>query len=171
MWGKMALRCWIKSEEAKEGRVGVGVGWEKRTGEEDEQRILLETGGLAARLTPRLWLSSKMEDLFPHTMADMFRYHSAPLLSLLSLPPLLSHSPFLFNLNLIQFPSLYKRIWRKRQREMVNKLGQKSSNSINLLSWLNEQEKRNNLRRWVVRSGEGPIRWRHVGGEFVNWGI
>lgn len=41
-------------------------GGENRTGEEEEQRILLETGGdVAAKL-------SSKKDLFPHRIADMF---------------------------------------------------------------------------------------------------
>lgn len=103
MWGKMALRCWIEWTEEGEGKEEwLGLGGEKRTGEEEEQRILLDTGGFAARLR----LSSNMDDLFPHTMADMFRCSSAlcvslqplppPLLSLLSLPHLLFHAPFSF---------------------------------------------------------------------------
>ena len=42
------------------------LGGENRTGEEEEQRILLEAGGDEAGR------SSNMDDLFPHTMADMF---------------------------------------------------------------------------------------------------
>lgn len=42
----------------------VGLGGENRTGDEEDQRILLDTGGDDGR-------SSKMDDLFPHTMADM----------------------------------------------------------------------------------------------------
>lgn len=102
MWGKIALRCWIEWMEEGEGKEEwLGLGGEKRTGEEEEQRILLDAGGLAARLK----LSSNMDDLFPHTMADMFRCSSAlcvshqplppPLLSLLSLHHLLLHAPFL----------------------------------------------------------------------------
>lgn len=50
----------------------VVLGGENRTGEEEEQRILLETGGDDEAGEGR---SSKMFDLFPHKMADMFRSH------------------------------------------------------------------------------------------------
>jgi len=45
----------------------VGLGGEKLTGDEEEQRILLDDtlGGDEGR-------SSKKDDLFPHTTADMF---------------------------------------------------------------------------------------------------
>ena len=86
------MRWWIKSKEVEEEeRVVVAVvGGEKRTGEEEEQRILLETGGLI--------LSSKMEDLFPHTMADMFRSLLLYSLSLFSIshPFSLIHRLFSF---------------------------------------------------------------------------
>ena len=90
------MRWWIKSKEEEAERAVVVAVWggEKRTGEEEEQRILLETGGLR--------LSSKMEDLFPHTMADMFR---SLLLSTLS-PSSLSPTPSLsFTESLLFFTS------------------------------------------------------------------
>lgn len=43
------------------------LGGEKRTGEEEEQRILLETGGLVT-------VNSSKKDLFPHTMADIVSF-------------------------------------------------------------------------------------------------
>lgn len=81
MSGNKAL-SWSMSSDWEEGRLGEVLGGENRTGEEEEQRILLETGGVDAGR------SSKMFDLFPHTMADMFRSTR-----LLSLRPILRFRP------------------------------------------------------------------------------
>lgn len=82
MSGKMDLRWSIKCEA---NDVRAGVGGEKRTGEE-EKRILLdeeETGGDDEGSE----FSSNIDDLFPHTMADMFCL-SLSLFGLLFLHPL-----------------------------------------------------------------------------------
>ena len=75
MSGKRAER-WSRAEKCDEkddklngdweedGDPAVGLGGENRTGDEEEQRILLATGGDDGR-------SSKKDDLFPHTIADM----------------------------------------------------------------------------------------------------
>lgn len=60
-----------KDEEEKEKDV-CGLGGEKRTGEEEEQRILLVTGGLVT-------VNSSKQDLFPHTMADIVSSSSSDL--------------------------------------------------------------------------------------------
>ena len=72
--GKMAASCSIKVEEdeEEEPKLNEGglearvfdLGGEKRTGEEEEQRILFDTGGLVT-------VSSSKKDLFPHTIADI----------------------------------------------------------------------------------------------------
>ena len=95
------MRWWIKSKEVEEEeRVVVAVvGGEKRTGEEEEQRILLETGGLI--------LSSKMEDLFPHTMADMFRSLLLYSLSLFSISHPFSLIHRLFSFFHLNPPQIY----------------------------------------------------------------
>ena len=71
----MAASCSIKDDEkeAEEEKklTGAGLearvfdlGGEKRTGEEEEQRILFDTGGLET-------VNSSKKDLFPHTIADI----------------------------------------------------------------------------------------------------
>jgi hypothetical protein len=59
---------WDEKDDVKlNGEAVVGLGGENRTGDEEEQRILLDDtlGGDEGR-------SSKKDDLFPHTTADMF---------------------------------------------------------------------------------------------------
>lgn len=59
---------WDEKDDVKlNGEAMVGLGGENRTGDEEEQRILLDDtlGGDEGR-------SSKKDDLFPHTTADMF---------------------------------------------------------------------------------------------------
>lgn len=59
---------WDEKDDVKlNGEAVVGLGGEKLTGDEEEQRILLDDtlGGDEGR-------SSKKDDLFPHTTADMF---------------------------------------------------------------------------------------------------
>lgn len=69
MSGKRATRWSIAEFEDKQLDAAALGGEKVRPGdEEDEQRILLETGGDEGD-------SSKMFDLFPHTTADMFRYN------------------------------------------------------------------------------------------------
>lgn len=75
MSGKRAERRsradeWDENDDVKlNGEAAAGLGGENRTGDEDEQRILLDDdtalGGDDGR-------SSKKDDLFPHTTADMF---------------------------------------------------------------------------------------------------
>lgn len=53
IWGKVAMR-WSSNKNGD---------WPKRTGEEEEQRIRFEEDGDG--------ISSKIDDLFPHTIADI----------------------------------------------------------------------------------------------------
>jgi len=72
--GKMAASCSTKAEEEEEEEEKLkeagleamvfDLGGEKRTGEEEEQRILFDTGGLVT-------VNSSKKDLFPHTIADI----------------------------------------------------------------------------------------------------
>lgn len=86
-------------------------GGENRTGDEEEQRILLETGGVVGR--------SSKKDLFPHTMADMFRFRLLPSFPTLSpadsppLPPSCSCSDFSVYFS---SPMLFKPIFAQPSR-------------------------------------------------------
>ena len=85
----MAASCSLKVEEEedeepklKEGGLEAGVfdlGGEKRTGEEEEQRILFEPGGLVT-------VNSSKKDLFPHTIADIVFFPPGQNYTDLSLP-------------------------------------------------------------------------------------
>lgn len=70
-----------------------GVAEENWTGDEEEkQRILLEAGGDADDEEGTVW-SSKKDDLFPHTTADMLCVQLCFLFSMIAFSPLyLSYS-------------------------------------------------------------------------------
>ena len=114
--GKIALR-WSSTDACDavdwdwEGEAEMDRGGENRTGDEEEQRILLETGGVVGR--------SSKKDLFPHTMADMFRFRLLPSFPTLSpadsppLPPSCSCSDFSVYFS---SPMLFKPIFAQPSR-------------------------------------------------------
>lgn len=110
MSGKMAM-SWSTKNEDCEGEGGekaeIDLGGEKRTGEEDEQRILLETGGEA--------VNSSNKDLFPHTMADMLSA-SSPLFSFFFLSSFSSSDSYFST----QLPTSFMKLLSFKKRTTID---------------------------------------------------